>query len=268
MARWILLHDRTEILAALSSHRAAHAYAIGDLDDFFFPHTVWLALTSGGRPRQVAMLYTQASPPTLLAIAPERPEEMAELLDAILPVLPRRFYLHVTPGAAHTLTREYELSFHGLHHKMALVSTARLEGVDTTSVIALGPPERAEIEAFYAAAYPKNWFDARMLETGYYVGIRDQSTGLLASVAGVHVCSRAQRIAALGNIATRPDTRGRGLAASTIAALCRTLAKDHDTIALNVHSENSAAIRLYERLGFARVADYEEHMVTARPTSA
>lgn len=261
MSRTILLHDRAPILAALGEHRALHVYAIGDLDDFFFPYTAWFALEDGGQIRKVAVLYTGGALPVVLALAAERIRELATLLASMLPVLPRRFYLHVTPGAAHVLESDYALSSHGLHRKMALVDPARLEGVDTSGAVALGPADRAEVEAFYAAAYPANWFDPRMLETRRYVGGR--ASGTLASVAGVHVFSPSHRVAALGNIATLPALRGRGLGTVVTAALCRKLAADCDTIGLNVHAENRAAIALYERLGFAMVGEYEEYEVAS-----
>ena len=263
MPRTVLLHDRARILAALGAHRALHVYAIGDLDDFFFPFTSWFALEDdAGEARQIALLYTGAALPVLLAIAAERADELSALLGSMLPVLPRRFYLHATPGAARALESEYELSHHGLHHKMALLSPARLEAIDAGAAEALGPPDRAEIEAFYGAAYPGNWFDPRMLETGQYTGVRVD--GRLASVAGVHVYSPAQRVAALGNVATLPAFRGRGLGAVAAAALCRRLAPACDTIGLNVHADNRTAIRLYERLGFAKVGEYEEMEARAR----
>lgn len=264
MPRTILLHDRARILAALGANRALHVYAIGDLDDFFFPFTSWFGLEDdAGEVRQIALLYTGVALPCLVAIAAERMDELETLLASLLPVLPRRFYMHVTPGAAHALEQEYELSSHGLHHKMALVAPARLEGIDTSAAVWLEPSERAEIEAFYEAAYPGNWFDARMLETGRYAGVR--ADGKLVTVAGVHVFSPSQRAAALGNIATLPPHRGRGLGAIATAAVCRRLLTECDTVGLNVHADNRTAIRLYERLGFAKVGEYEEIAARARP---
>lgn len=262
MPRTILLHDRAEILAALAEHRALHVYAIGDLDDFFFPYTSWFALEDGGAIRQIALLYTGSSMPVVLAIAAERTDELAELLASMLKVLPRRFDMHVTPGAARALEREYELSSRGLHRKMALADPAKLDGIDTSAAVALGPADRAEIEAFYAAAYPGNWFDPRMLETGRYVGVR--AVGTLVSVAGVHVFSPSLGVAALGNVATLPAFRGRGLGAVVTAALCRRLLADCDTIGLNAHAGNRAAIGLYERLGFVTVGEYDECTAAAR----
>ena len=78
-------------------------------------------------------------------------------------------------------------------------------------------------------------------------------------VAGVHVWSPEWRVAALGNVATLPEARGRGLATAACADLCRLLLDDGiDVISLNVRADNLSAIRAYERLGFAHAADYVE----------
>ena len=72
-------------------------------------------------------------------------------------------------------------------------------------------------------------------------------------------------VAALGNVATLPGLRGRGLARSACAALCRVLLEDGiTTIALNVGADNHAAIRAYTRLGFEQVAEYTEAALVAR----
>jgi ribosomal protein S18 acetylase RimI-like enzyme len=257
LTRSIWLHDRAAIFAALSPAPALQLYALGDLDDFFFPHTIWRALEAFGAIRQIALIYTGAAPPVLHAITPEGGvAEMRELVRSMLPLLPRSFYSHVTPGVEDALAEAYDLAPHGLHRKMVLADPARLEAADASGTVALGPGDRAEIEALYAAAYPGNWFDARMLETGRYVGVREG--GALASIAGVHVFSKAYRVAALGNITTHPAHRRKGFASRAVAALCRELRPDCDVIGLNVHAQNRAAISLYERLGFEIAGSYEE----------
>jgi predicted GNAT family acetyltransferase len=66
-------------------------------------------------------------------------------------------------------------------------------------------------------------------------------------------------VAALGNVATLPEARGRGLATAACARLCRVLLEDGiETIGLNVQAENDAAVRAYTKLGFRVVAPYVE----------
>ncbi|HEX4607636.1 MAG TPA: GNAT family N-acetyltransferase, partial [Urbifossiella sp.] len=112
----------------------------------------------------------------------------------------------------------------------------------------------------YAASYPGNWFAPRMLETGCYYGVR--RGGELVSVAGVHVYSPRYGAAALGNITTRPDHRGRGLGAAVTARVCRELLRAGVAcVGLNVKADNAAAVRCYQALGFEPVADYAEYAV-------
>lgn len=119
-----------------------------------------------------------------------------------------------------------------------------------------------QLEPFYGQSYPGHWFDPRMLDTGQYFGIRD--AGELVCAAGIHVHSPEYGMAALGNIATRPDRRrGRGLALRATARLCQSLLSEVNVVGLNVKADNRAAIACYEKLGFKAVAEYQELMVDA-----
>ena len=78
----------------------------------------------------------------------------------------------------------------------------------------------------------------------------------LVSVAGVHVYSPQYKVAALGNITTRPDARGQGLGTAVTARLCQELLRaGMECVGLNVKADNQGAVACYEKIGFARVAD-------------
>jgi len=252
------LRDRTELAAFLRRRPAVHAYALGDLDDFFWPHTRWLGLVLDGRLAQVALVYHEPDPPVLLALAEEPQETMAELLVTVADRLPPTLYAHVTPSLLADIDPVLVPATKPVaHRKLGLVRPEALDAYDTEAVDPLGPADLGEVERFYEHAYPGTWFQPRMLETGRYVGIR--RAGELACVAGVHVWSPAWRVAALGNVATLPEARGAGLATAACARLCRILLDDGiETISLNVRADNDAAIRAYEKLGFAHAADYVE----------
>jgi predicted GNAT family acetyltransferase len=91
-----------------------------------------------------------------------------------------------------------------------------------------------------------------------------RADGAIVAAAGVHACSRVERIAAIGNVAVAEAWRGRGLAGRVTAATCTALLADVDVVGLNVKADNAAAIACYRRLGFVAVAPYEEHLFTAR----
>jgi ribosomal protein S18 acetylase RimI-like enzyme len=258
------LRDRDELAAFLRRRPAVHAYALGDLDDFFWPHTRWLGLDVGGRLAQVALVYDEPDPPVLLALAEEPEDTMARLLGDAAERLPERLYAHLTPSLVETIAPVLvPVTEPARHRKLGLDRPDALEAYDTEDAESLGPADLDEVERFYARAYPGTWFQARMLETGRYVGVRRDDE--LVCVAGVHVWSPTWRVAALGNVATLTEARGNGLATAACARLCRILLDDGiDTISLNVRADNYAAIRAYEKLGFAHAADYVE-VVLQRP---
>jgi ribosomal protein S18 acetylase RimI-like enzyme len=207
-------------------------------------------------------VYDEPEPPVLIALPAEPRTEMAALLESLLRELPPRLYVHTGLDMLPVLGLRYEAGAAEPHLKMSLADPGRLED-EVEGVVVLPVAARAEVEAFYGGAYPGTWFAPRMLETNRYVGVRDERG--LACVAGVHVWSPRWRVAALGNVATRPDVRGRGLARRTCSALCRRLLADGiDTIALNVRADNAPAIRAYRRLGFETAAEYVEVMLQER----
>ncbi|HEX7974493.1 MAG TPA: GNAT family N-acetyltransferase, partial [Anaerolineales bacterium] len=256
-------HDRSEIEAYLRRSPALHLYELGDLDDFFWPYTTWYAWAEGGTLRALFLVYTGTALPVLLALGEAPSEALAGLLKAARPFLPGRFYAHFSPGLAQVFDGERQFEPHGGYLKMVLSDPARLAGVQASGVQPLGPADLPEVEAFYRQAYPGNWFDPRMLETGCYYGVRRQER--LACVAGVHVYSPVYRVAALGNIATLPEFRGQGLAGAATARLCQELRWRVDTVGLNVRRDNAPAIACYTRLGFTPCAEYEECMVGEEP---
>jgi RimJ/RimL family protein N-acetyltransferase len=252
------VHDRGELAELLRREPNLHAYELGDLDDFFWPYTSWFRHGDA-----LALVYHGGGVPTLLALADrDRTTQLADLLHGLLPLLPHRFYAHLSPGMECVLERWFRGEPGGPHLKLALTDRARLQRAEPAGEV-LRPDDLPELAALYELAYPGNWFDQRMLETGQYIGVR--RGGELLAVAGVHVWSPTYGVAALGNVTTHPRARGEGLATGAVAALCRRLLGSVEHITLNVKADNAAALAVYTRLGFTPVADYAEFTFTARP---
>lgn len=247
------VHDRDELARLLGDDPALHAYQLGDLDDFFWPYTSWYRDGDA-----VALVYHGGGMPVLLSFD-GRPQASHALLAGLVPLLPRRFYAHLSPGAEQVLGADFDAEPGGPHLKMALTDPAVLAA---PLGAVLTPADLPDLLALYEIAYPGNWFDARMLETGQYVGVRRD--GELLAVAGVHVWSPKYRVAALGNVTTHPRVRGEGLARGAVAALCRRLLDTVDHVTLNVKADNAAARALYTGLGFTPTAHYGEFAFTAR----
>ena len=240
-----------------------HIYALGDLDDFFWPFTTWYALKERGEPWAIVLLYTAFETPTLMALDDPPYESLHELLRSARRLLPPKVYAHLSPGGREALGPGVVAETRGPHFKMAL-REPKLDVPGVADVMRLTAADVPDLRALYAAGYPANWFDPRQIETGHYYGLRVD--GKLVSAAGPHVYSPRQRVAALGNIVTHPEYRGRGHAAAVTARLCAELQSTVDHIGLNVKADNASAMACYSRLGFVPVAEYEEVMLTLPPT--
>lgn len=260
----VFLHDRITIAQYLSSDPFLHLYELGDLDDFFWPYTSWIAYSLDEVIQALILIYVGGGLPVVLAIEEKNSQFMRDLMEqsANQPLFPRKFYTHLSPGLADILkTAGYQLHPHGRYLKMGLKDRSRLLLPETMDMRRLTVEDEFALRKMYAEAYPANWFDSRMLETGCFFGI-DQNHQII-SAAGIHVFSPQYRAAALGNICTHPAHRGRGLGMQVTAALCQHLAGQVDIIGLNVKEDNTSALSIYTRLGFETVAVYEEYMVEA-----
>jgi GNAT superfamily N-acetyltransferase len=246
---------RSAIEAFLRRAPYLHVYELGDLDPREAAHTTWIANEPVDA---VVLLYRGLSIPTIIALADDDPAALCALLSAIAGTLPPQFYAHLSPGVEAALEPRYRAELLGHNLKMGL--TSPVEGRADDAIIRLTPQHAGEAVQFYAASYPTGYFEPVNLERGPYVAIRDDHG--IAAIAGVHVYSQVLRVASLGNIATRPDARGRGHARRATRALCRLLQAEVDVIGLNVRADNAAAIACYRAVGFDVRHAYDEWRVT------
>jgi GNAT superfamily N-acetyltransferase len=109
-------------------------------------------------------------------------------------------------------------------------------------------PPTAEVAPFLDAVFPDSY--ARPGGTGVrrWAGIRDAGRGLLAVAADAWSVSQ---VGFMAGVATRPDVRGRGLAASVCAFVTNELLAGRRRVALFADYWNTAAIATYRKLGFA-----------------
>ncbi len=257
------MHDKSTIETFLRVNVFLNIYGLGDLDDFFWLYTTWYALTDSAGVQAIALMYTGGSLPCLHALAEgDKVIYTEELLRCLVPILPRRFDAHLSLGLESILAEHYTFRPHGRHYKMALTDKSLLSNFDTSRAAGLSMPHLSEIISLFKKAYPGNFFEPKMLETKQYYGIRQ--SGELVSAAGVQVYSRRYKVAALGNITTHPECRGKGYGTTVTAKVCQSLLRDIDHIGLNVKADNISAIKCYERLGFEVIDSYGEFEVELR----
>jgi len=107
---------------------------------------------------------------------------------------------------------------------------------------------------------PDFFYDS-MVPAGVFFGIYEGDD--LIAAAGTHLFAPEEGAAAIGNVYTRRDRRGRGLSRIVTSAVLHRL-RHLKTVGLNVRNDNAAAIRVYESLGFVKHCDFFE-AIARRP---
>jgi len=249
--------DRARLRRHFQKDPVLFSYHIGDLDDFYFPHCQWAVVYEEQRARieETILIYIGCETPTVMAFG--LTERFAPFLNEIVEILPPKFYCHFMVDSRATFGRHYRETPLGTHLKMKLIDAVDFApSPNDSNVRRLDPSHESELKQLYDRAYPGHYFTARMLEAGKYFGYIEDHR--IVAVAGVHVDSDQYKIAVLGNITTDPEYRGRGLGRIVTTRLVSELAHEGKLVCLNVKADNDHAIRLYERLGFTKIHEYEE----------
>jgi ribosomal protein S18 acetylase RimI-like enzyme len=238
------LTNKDAIRAILRRDPAWCVYALGDLSPEMFPKTEWftpdlaLVLKDYGTSILFAMGAGSVHEALGVVIWPVHLQVRSDALDA------------VRQRARVTDTRDmWRMIWRG-------------DGVTRDAddrVIRLGQRDVEALQLLYAdgelSGESPDFFYPAMLTRGVFFGVYEERE--LVAAAGTHLVSRHEGAAAIGNIYTRRDRRRRGLGRAVTTAVMRELAA-FETIGLNVRADNSAALSLYESLGFERYCPFYE----------
>jgi len=246
--------DPARVRKILETDRPWTVYALADLAPEYSANAEW-HIAANGRPA-LLLVYRGFEPPVLFAhgaaadLAPLLPEVAGD----------REFYLSVRSDAADLL----RANGYGIRDEKKIwrmvADPARFVPRAQTAV-RLGPADYEDLAILHrdgdAAGETPPFFDAGMLRHGVYYGIREG--GAIVAAAGTHVLAERESVAAIGNVYTRSDRRGRGFGAQVSGAVTAELLRlGLQTVALNVGESNAAAMHVYERLGFERYCEYRE----------
>ena len=238
-----VLTDKHDIRAILRRDPAWCVYALGDLSPQMFGKTHWFTpdLTLVLHDYDTSILFTMGA------------GSIGEALDHVIwPV-----HLQVQRDALDEVARHAAVTSVRLMWRM--VWTGAASPNIPSSVTRLGADDVPALLRLYAdgeaSGESPDFFYPSMVTGGVFFGVYEGDA--LVAAAGTHLVSREEGAAAVGNIYTRRDRRGRDMGRTVTSAVVGAL-NGIETIGLNVRSDNDAAIHLYESLGFERHCQFFE----------
>lgn len=242
------LTDKAAIRSLLLRDRIWSVYALGDLTPRMFDNCTWLApdLTLVLRDYGTSVLFAMGT------------GSVVDALDHVTwPV-----HLQVQKPALDAIARVATIE--RVWHMWRMAWTGSVAAAIDPRATRLCAHDVAALERLYAdgnaSGESPDFFYGSMVTDGVFFGVFEN--GELTAAAGTHLVARDEGAAAIGNVYTRRDRRGRGLGRIVTSAVVKEL-EGIETIALNVRAENLPAIRLYESLGFSRHCEFFEGMATA-----
>ena len=241
------LEDKHEIRRRLERDREWSLYALADLDDGMFEHCHWWA---GSDKDSLALVFRALDIRPIFVIG-----DVDRTRDLLAAMNEPAGYLNLQP---HQLDAARGIYAYRERNRMYRMIVRDFQPAAADGVATLGPADVGEVQRLYATGDGGGIaFAPFQLATGMFRGIRRD--GELVAVAGVHVLSRAESVAGVGNIFTHPDHRGRGHARAVTSGVVAALREAGiATIGLNVEDGNATAIRVYERVGFRTSFHYFE----------
>ena len=246
--------DRSQIRALLTTDRTWSAYALGDLAPGFFEQCDWYVTCDGSK--ALILVYRGFKIAVLFALG--EASSVEPLVDGIenAPTL----FLHVRPEVVPLVKARYQECQTWAMWRMVL-DPPRYQPAPIEQAVRLGTGDLEALQRLYSDGEPggesPDFFIPSMVSQGVYFGVYAGSD--LISAAGTHLVISEEGVGAIGNVYTRRDHRGRGLAATVTSAVTNELVRMNlPTIVLNVDQRNQHAIRVYERLGYARYCAYYE----------
>lgn len=241
--------DIAAIRRILAADPAWCVYALGDLLPHAQPKSLWFT-------PDLSLVYRDFGACILFAMGTASIPEALAHVD--WPV-----YLQLQPDALAAVERHAVIAKR--HPMWRMIWTGDRSGwVDTSSARRLTPADVPALQRLYedgaSTGESPDFFFPDMVPAGVFFGTFEG--GELTAAAGTHLYAPSEGAAAIGNVYTRRDRRGRGLSRIVTCATLGALA-DLPHVGLNVRRENAPAIKVYESLGFRKHCQFFEAVASA-----
>jgi hypothetical protein len=196
------LADKSRILAFLEADRLYAAYAVGDLEPELFVRCKRFGAKQDGRLLALVLHYTGLGFPVVFLMGDG---------GGLRAIFEDALYIE----EAYFTCRGEHLGVMQDFYNWAPIPTWRMAlGADRFRPIdgdcaPLTPDHTRQLAALYAHG-ERNAFDLKQVLGGAFYGVFED--GQLVAAAGTHLISPTYGVAAVGNVFTHPDFRGRGYA--------------------------------------------------------
>jgi len=247
--------DRALLRSFLEQDRLRAAYAICDLEEREFARSKWGIAKRSTETIAVVLEYGGLTPQPLFVMG-EGDAVSAILRDIIRP---RLVYLAADESLLPAVERVYRVD-PGPQMLRMWVNRQMFQPV-LGPALRLSPVDIVDLNRLYGLGF-SGWLPGEAIANGVYYGVR--VAGRLIAAAGTHVVSPEGKLAAVGNVMTHVDFRGRGFAKLTTSAVTQELLRTCDEVVLNVRADNPPAIDAYRALGYRKHCRFEERLAHRR----
>ena len=247
--------DRALLRSFLEQDRLRAAYAICDLEEREFARSKWGVAKRSGETVAVVLEYGGLTPQPLFVMGDG--EAISTVLRDV--IRPRLAYLAADESLLPAVERVYRVD-PGPQMVRMWVNRQMFQPLHGPAV-RLSPVDIVDLNRLYGLGF-SGWLPGEAIGNGVYYGVR--IAGRLIAAAGTHVVSPEGKLAAVGNVMTHADFRGRGFAKLTTSAVTQELLRMCNEVVLNVRADNPPAIAAYRALGYREHCRFEERLAHRR----
>ncbi len=247
-----IVQDPYELEVLFSENVAAHIYPLCDLEPPYWSHSRWYRR---GDATVGIVGVDHGKPLVVSAVSTADIEGSNRLASELSPWFREGQLIIGSPGMASAIAQRRVIKWKTdeLRYVLHQWPSERATGVEP-----LCSSDTPAIEELYSTEPGAAFFSPSMMSSNSFVGIWSESRRQLVAAAGTHVLSEQKRIAAIGAVFVRADSRGSSLGTQVTLGVLERLGGRVDSVGLNTSRDNVAARRIYERLGFAPILPFEE----------
>ncbi len=241
-----------EINVFLEENLAAQFYIYAGKGILFKDSNEWFSLSINNKVTALALVTLSAKNRHIYFLNNSDEPLIIDFLKWVIAQIQGEFYIY-TSSNFHPFFSKYYKKDYGNYLQMYLGIKDIIfpEG----PILPLGMEHLNKMMELYDSAYPGHWFEAWMLEQGYYFGYFKNEC--LVGIAGTNLINKKLGMASLGNWVTKVEERKQGISTLLAQSLFAKLSDEGiHHLSLSVYHSHQHAIQYYKKMGFTPTLTY------------